>query len=164
MKTHPDPTLHVWTTKYCILSTTTIAGDCGGQASCRKFGNMWCVSEYFDPFGWRQSPHTALVCTIKKTKKTSTYLWFMVCNSIPGHPLGFPPPSTIGMPNFGMLDGSPCSAVRDPEFWNSQSTVNKHKGSGGSRIFRVLAVQRGSTSAFFFSFFLKMLPILAARR
>lgn len=39
------------------------------------------------------------------------------------------------------------------EFWNSQSTVNKHKGSGGSRIFRVPTVQSGSTSAFFFFFF-----------
>lgn len=75
------------------------------------------------------APRTALVCTI--LKKTTTYLWFMECNSIPGHPLGFSP-SVSGLPNFGMLDRSLCSAVsakrksgfRKREFWNSQSVVS----------------------------------------
>lgn len=74
----------------------------------------------------------------------------MVCNSIPGHPLGFSP-SVSGLPNFGMLDRSPCSAVsakksgfHKREFWNSQSAVSN------TRVPEVLEsfwVRSGSTSA-----------------
>lgn len=132
MKTRPDPTLHIWTTKYCILSTTTIAGDCRGccQASCRKFRNIWCVLEYFDPFGWRQSPHTALVCTIKKKKKKKQQQ--PICGSwcvIPFQDilLAFhPPQSECQTWNVGSKPMFRCQRSRfhKREFWNSQSTVN----------------------------------------
>lgn len=84
------------------------------------------------------APRTALVCTI--LKKTTTYLWFMVCNSIPGHPLGFSP-SVSGLPDFGMLDRSPCSAVSAKKIRIPQAGVlefsvccEQRTSSGGSRI------------------------------
>ncbi len=53
----------------------------------------------------------------------------MECNSIPGHPLGFSP-SVSGLPNFGMLDRSLCSAV--------SAKKNQDSASGSSGILSLL--------------------------
>ncbi len=71
----------------------------------------------------------------KKKKKDNNLCVVHECHSIPGHPLGFSP-SVSGLPNFGMLDRSPCSAVSAKKIRIPQAGAleEQHTSSGASRI------------------------------